>query len=93
MKRTNKILDAVRYAARNRYAWPGGYPLFVAMADGGCLCPSCTRKQWRQIVRNTLAPCRYDLDWQAIGADANWENPDLYCAHCGVRIESAYAEE
>jgi hypothetical protein len=24
--------------------------------------------------------------------DVNWENPDLYCDHCGARIESAYAE-
>jgi hypothetical protein len=95
MKRTNQILDAVRYAARNRYAWPGGYPLVVVMSDGECLCTSCTRKQWRQIVRNTLSSIRKgaDVSWIAAGADVNWENPDLYCAHCGDRIESAYAEK
>jgi hypothetical protein len=24
--------------------------------------------------------------------DVNWEDPSLYCDHCGARIESAYAE-
>jgi hypothetical protein len=24
--------------------------------------------------------------------DVNWEDPDLFCDHCGNRIESAYAE-
>jgi hypothetical protein len=46
-------------------------------------------------VRNTLSSIRKgaDVSWVAAGADVNWENPDLYCAHCGERIKSAYAEE
>jgi hypothetical protein len=25
--------------------------------------------------------------------EVNWEDPDLFCDHCGARIESAYAED
>jgi hypothetical protein len=27
-----------------------------------------------------------------VALEANWEDPDLFCDHCGDRIESAYAE-
>mgnify|MGYP006349962565 FL=1 len=94
MKRTNTMLDQARYAARNKFAWPGGYPLAVVMADGECLCPECTRKEWRQIVRNTLDMIRNGADrsWMAAGAEVNWENNSLYCAHCNNQIQSAYGE-
>ena len=92
MKRTNDMLDQARHAARNSYAWPGGYPLAVVMADGECLCPECTRKEWRQIVRETLSTNWPDKQWQAVGAEVNWENDSLYCAHCNTQIQSAYGE-
>lgn len=94
MKRTNDMLDQARNAARNKYAWPGGYPLAVVMADGECLCPDCTRKEWRQIVRNTLDTVRNGADrsWIAAGAEVNWENDALYCAQCNEQIPSAYSE-
>ena len=94
MKRTNMMLDQARHAARNKYAWPGGYPLAVVMADGECLCTECTRKEWRLIVRNTLMTARDwpDNSWCVAGAEVNWENPDLYCAHCNDKIQSVYGE-
>lgn len=95
MKRTNDMLDQARNAARNKYAWPGGYPLAVVMADGECLCPDCTRKEWRQIARATLCPPDNwpDQQWRTLGAEVNWENNSLYCVHCNNRIQSAYGEE
>jgi hypothetical protein len=27
-----------------------------------------------------------------VALEVNWENPELFCDHCGNRIESAYAE-
>ena len=94
-KRTNNMLDQARHAARNKYAWPGGYPLAIVMADGECLCTECTRKNWHQIARNTLLTARQwpDKQWQTAGAEVNWENNDLYCAHCNAQIESAYGED
>lgn len=94
MKRTNMMLDQARSAARHTYAWPGGYPLAVVMVDGECICPQCARKEWRQVVRNTLMSRREgsDSSWCAAGVDVNWENDSLYCAHCNRQIESAYGE-
>lgn len=67
------------------YAWPGGYPLFYVQTHGPkgrkeqeILCPDCA---------NASDPR------QLTGADANWEDPGLYCDRCGERIESAYAED
>jgi hypothetical protein len=28
-----------------------------------------------------------------VALEVNWEDPALYCDHCGNRIESAYVEE
>ena len=91
MKRTNNALDQARNAARHKYAWPGGYPLAVVMADGECICPDCAKKEWRQIVSSTLSNSRDG--WKVEGADVNWEDDSLYCAHCNERIESAYGED
>jgi len=27
-----------------------------------------------------------------VALQPNWEDPELFCDHCGSRIESAYAE-
>jgi hypothetical protein len=95
MKRTNKDLDQARQVARDKYAWPGGYPLYLVMADGEVLCPDCAKSNWRAIVENTLMPVREypELQWRALGADINYEDSNLHCSHCYARIESAYCEE
>ena len=74
------------------YAWPGGYPLYFVMADGEALSFKAARENWRQIVWAHLNPgC--DTQWEIAGIDTNWEDPALFCAHTGERIESAYAED
>ena len=61
----------------------GGYPLFYVTADCDTLCADCATEQ---------ATHRH-LDWPRIVAvDANYEDPDLYCGHCSVRIEAAYVD-
>jgi hypothetical protein len=85
-------LQQAKMVARDKYAWPGGYPMFLVMADGGCLCPACVKAEWRQIVQYTLWN-QPESGWMVLGQEINWENPDLYCDHCGERIESAYAEK
>lgn len=73
------------------YAWPGGYPIYYLCTDGGVLCPKCVTKEYVQIKESTLA--RAKDGWALEGRDINYENPQLFCAHCNERIESAYAEE
>lgn len=80
----------LRGAIRARYTWPGGYPLFIVMADSGTLCMDCARDEYRQIARAN----RYRLHdgWHPADVGINWENPELRCDNCGDLIESAYGE-
>ncbi len=84
-------LREVKRAIREPYAWPGGYPLFIIMADGEALSVEAAHDNWRLICRATLAGLHDG--WRAAGADINWEDNSLYCAHTGKQIESAYGEE
>lgn len=91
MRKPAQILASVKHALRNKYAWPGGYPLYIHMDDGEALSIDAARAEWKQIVRATL---RHDRsEWEAAAVGINWEDGALYCAHSGERIESAYAED
>ena len=74
-----------------KYAWPGGYPLFLVMKDGEPLCMDCAAKNEELILRATNDG--YEEDWIAAGVDVNWEDTNLFCCNCNERIESAYGEE
>ena len=73
----------------SRYASPGYYPIFYVTADYGVLCAACVEAEAEVIAE---ADATDDDQWRLIAAEANWEDPRLYCDHCGERIESAYAE-
>jgi hypothetical protein len=83
-------LASIKRALRDKYAWPGGYPLYIVMADGEALSIDAARAEWRNICHSTLHGFRDG--WQAAGVDVNWEDTDLTCAHTGAAIESAYGE-
>lgn len=87
---TNVIPSDVKYAIRNQYAWPGGYPLFLITTDGAALCVSCGKSEWRNIADSTVKG--YQDGWNVVAADVNWEDADLHCDHCSKQIESAYGE-
>lgn len=88
--RPSAVLARVKQALRDKYAWPGGYPLYIVTEDGGALSIDAARANWAQIVRSTLTQA--GDGWQAVGAEINYEDGELICDHSGVRIESAYAE-
>lgn len=73
--------------ANNPHAWPGGYPQFAVTSDGGCLCKRCVKTE-----RESIATTTGNDGWNVVAVDVNWEDPQLFCDHCGERIESAYAE-
>jgi hypothetical protein len=83
-------LTPVKQALRCKYAWPGGYPLFLVMTDGAALSIEAARECWPQIVRAHI-----DNDtqsgWLVAGVGINWEDVELTCAHSGKPIECAYA--
>ena len=86
------LLDVKRALRAGPYAWPGGYPLFFVMADGEALSFDAARAQWREIVGAMLCDHNPRDQWRVLGCDVNYEDSDLYCAHTGKRIPSAYAE-
>ena len=89
----NKQWPSFKSFVRTRFAWPGGYPLFAVMTDGEAICHTCAQDNYRLIVGATLRDDDRRSSWHVAGVDINYENSDLYCAHCGERIESAYCED
>lgn len=72
----------------------GGYPLFLIMADGGCLCADCATKE-KGLIHGSMFDARRghnDKQWIPYGIEINYEDAALFCDHCNKRIESAYAE-
>ena len=74
-----------------QYAWPGGYPMYFIMDDSEPMCFDCARAEYRLISRSTAR--RYIDGWRVVACEANWEDSDLYCAHCNKPIESAYGSD
>jgi hypothetical protein len=78
-------------ALSNPYAWPGFYPTYFVTSDGAALCHRCAKDNGKAIcdaIRDGLRD-----GWKVEAQDINYEDPALYCDHCGERIESAYAED
>lgn len=68
------------------FAWPGGYPCALLMADGEVIDAKAARENYRLIRRET------GRDWTPIDIFIHWEGAPLYCAHSGREIPSAYGE-
>jgi hypothetical protein len=83
---SNSLRLADRLSA-SPYAWPGGYPLFAITHDCGALCKTCCRSE-----RSSIGTTTGTDGWGVVALEINWEDSDLYCDHCGNRIESAYGE-
>jgi hypothetical protein len=87
---TNMSIDELNSALRNGpYAWPGGYPIYFIMADGEAISFK-SAEEHADLMRAAING-EYGC-WLPAVADINWEDADLYCAHSGERIESAYSE-
>lgn len=87
LKTYRDFLNALRSGP---YAWPGGYPLFFITSDGDSLSFKAARENALSIARAIRDNDRGG--WRVVAVDVNWEDPDLFCADSGDRIESAYAE-
>ena len=68
----------------------GCYPTFFMTHDGEALSHKAVRENIWQVARATRDGA--NDGWRVVGFDVNWEDPELYCADSGERIESAYAE-
>lgn len=68
------------------FAWPGGYPCALLMADGEVIDAKAARENYRLIRRET------GPDWTPVDVFVHWEGEPLFCAHSGREIPSAYGE-
>lgn len=85
------INPQVKQALRAKYAWPGGYPLYLLADDGEAICIDCGRTEFKAIAHSVISNTQDG--WHVSAADINWEDTSLHCAHCNQRIESAYGED
>ena len=79
----------------NGWAWPGGYPCVLLMADGECIDAKSARENYKQIRRAMMNERAWwvDAQWTPETIFIHWEGEPIFCAHSGRMIESAYGEE
>ena len=85
----SETLEEVKWAIRNKYAFPGGYQVNLVMEDGELLCIDCAKDNFKLIAYATKNP-GYPDSWRAIGGDVHWEGESEYCAHCNKELPSEY---
>lgn len=80
----------LKQALRNGpYAWPGGYNTYYVAADGEPLCHDCVKNNFKRVIYETYRPRQGDM-FRVVGQEINYEDDNLYCAHCEKPIEPAY---
>ncbi len=75
-----------------KYAWPGGYPVYYLFADNEVCCADCANGENRSIARTDPSDCPDDKQWTIVASEINYEDNNLYCSHCGAKIDSAYGD-
>jgi hypothetical protein len=73
------------------YAWPGGYPCFLLMADGEVIDAKAARERYREVL-GALRRGDTRSDCYSVGVEVHWEGAPLVCAHSGREIPSAYGD-
>lgn len=84
-------LKDLAVAYRTPYAFPGGYTLHLLLADGATLCHTCFKQNYALIADDLKTG--HSSGWKPYAQDCNWEDPDLYCDHCGVQIPPEYTAD
>lgn len=79
-----KHSDLQAFIRSGGFAWPGGYPCALLMADGEVIDAQAARENYR-LIRRAESP-----DWTPSGVFIHWEGEPLTCAHSGRLIDSAY---
>lgn len=97
--RRSESFEAVRQVARNPYAWPGGYPVVLVMADSEILCSACVSANYRLILESTRdnAASSPGDGWNAQGSmvleGSAADYGETICAHCGVDVLEVEPDE
>lgn len=87
----NSIIEQVKSYAREPFAFPGGYPKLLTLADGAVLCHACAKDNFRLITESTREPVPGD-QWAADYVELFMEGEPEQCAHCYAVIHAAYCD-
>jgi hypothetical protein len=88
MSTGSKSLRLADQLVREPWVWPGGYPLYGLMDDGGAICRFCAEEE-----REWIALTDGRDGWCVVRLEVNWEGEGMCCDCCGKWIEAAYGEE
>jgi hypothetical protein len=80
-----KPMKAARLVRKEKFAWPGGYPMALVVNDGELLCPACVASEYSQISYSHRH--RINDGWRPVDVVV-LEDPDnvATCAHCNKEI-------
>lgn len=85
----NKPSDFGRLLKAGPRTFPGCYPVYFVCADGEALSFKAARENAALVISALRNP--WDKSgWRVIGADVNYDDASLTCAHTGKPIEAAY---
>ena len=74
-----KFLDM----ANERFAWPGGYEIYMVTDDGGVLCSPCVVAEWSEVISVSDEGDGWHV--VAVDHDGNLDEP-VNCDHCNREI-------
>lgn len=87
-----ETVDQFKATLRNGgFTFPGCYPLYFVCSDGEALSFEAARENFREIV--AAISSRSNCGWRVVGCSVNYEDSDLFCAHSGKPISSAYGDD
>lgn len=89
------VADLKATLRAGEYAWPGGYQMFFAAADGTALSFEGVRDNFAQIVEEMQDRARHGLRGGPIPVlcEINYEDGALYCELTGKAIPAAYESD
>lgn len=90
--RIKTVFDFNKALSLGPYAWPGGYPYYFITIDDEALSFDAAVEN-ADLIRDAIINNEAFSGWRVVGMVVNWEDNELYCAHSGVLIPSAYADD
>jgi len=73
---------ALALAAREQFAWPGGYAIWLCTTDGAAICPLCARNEYPSLYQSTIS--RAGDGWQVAAFWLDVDGEEVTCDHCGA---------
>ena len=83
--------EQLHCCAKDYFAWPGGYEIFVITTDGGVICYKCVRENYRLMLESLRDDMRDGWQIEVIDTAESCEGSTL-CDNC-YRELSPYVEE